>query len=139
MEETIVANEAHHRRAELYRIAFAIPNFCSDKGGAERYLVSLCHYLARQGWAVHVYAEAGGQDEKGMHLHRIKPFPFPKSLRLLTFATRATRQARREGFNVTFGVGNTLEADVLQPHGGVHWAWFWRSLGAYENRLVWTA
>jgi len=139
MEETIVANEDHLGRTELYRIAFAIPDFRSDKGGAERYLVSLCHYLARQGWAVHVYAEAWAQDESGIHFHRIESFPFPKSLRLLTFATRATRQARRGGFNVTFGVGNTLEADVLQPHGGVHWAWFWRSLEAYDSPLVRTA
>jgi len=25
----------------------------------------------------------------------------------------------------------------LQPHGGVHWAWFWRSLRAYENPILW--
>jgi len=40
-------------------------------------------------------------------------------------------------YDVTFGVGNTLKADVLQPHGGVHWAWFWRSLGAYDNPILW--
>jgi UDP-glucose:(heptosyl)LPS alpha-1,3-glucosyltransferase len=35
-------------------------------------------------------------------------------------------------------VGNTLRASVLQPHGGVHWAWFWQSLKAYDSTLLWT-
>ena len=39
-------------------------------------------------------------------------------------------------YDVTLGVGNTLRADVLQPHGGVHWAWFWRSLRAYDNPIT---
>jgi UDP-glucose:(heptosyl)LPS alpha-1,3-glucosyltransferase len=39
--------------------------------------------------------------------------------------------------DITLGVGNTLRADVLQPHGGVHWAWFWRSLRAYDQPLLW--
>jgi UDP-glucose:(heptosyl)LPS alpha-1,3-glucosyltransferase len=34
-------------------------------------------------------------------------------------------------------VGNTLKADILQPHGGVHWAWFWRSLRVYDHPILW--
>ncbi len=41
-------------------------------------------------------------------------------------------------YDITLGVGNTLRADILQPHGGVHWAWFWRSLRAYDNPILWT-
>jgi UDP-glucose:(heptosyl)LPS alpha-1,3-glucosyltransferase len=41
-------------------------------------------------------------------------------------------------YDLTLGVGNTLRADVLQPHGGVHWAWFWRSLKAYDHPVLWT-
>ncbi len=40
-------------------------------------------------------------------------------------------------YDIIFGVGNTLKADVLQPHGGVHWAWLWRSLRAYDNPILW--
>jgi UDP-glucose:(heptosyl)LPS alpha-1,3-glucosyltransferase len=42
------------------------------------------------------------------------------------------------GYDTTLSVGNATRADVLQPHGGVHWAWFWRSLRAYENPFSWT-
>jgi UDP-glucose:(heptosyl)LPS alpha-1,3-glucosyltransferase len=42
-----------------------------------------------------------------------------------------------ENYDVTFGVGNTLDADILQPHGGVHWAWFWRSLAVYDHPWMW--
>ena len=79
----------------------------------------------------------GRKEDQGIHFHRVKTIPFPRSLRLLSFAVRATRAIRAGNYDVTFGVGNTLEADVLQPHGGVHWAWFWRSLRAYDHPLVW--
>jgi len=44
---------------------------------------------------------------------------------------------RKRGFDVTIGVGNTLEAELLWSRGGVQWYWFWRSLRAYENPFVW--
>ncbi len=115
------------------KFATAIPNFSKRKGGAERYIVDLCTRMAQEGHEVHVYAEHWEEDVQGIHLHRVKTIPFPKSLRLLSFAINATRGMKRGLYDVTLGVGNTLEADVLQPHGGVHWAWFWRSLQAYEN------
>jgi hypothetical protein len=74
----------------------------------------------------------------GIHFHRIKPFPFPKSLRLLSFALRTSQEMEQGGYDTTLSVGNATRADVLQPHGGVHWAWFWRSLRAYENPFFWT-
>lgn len=43
---------------------------------------------------------------------------------------------KKGNYDATLGVGNTLAADVLQPHGGVHWAWFWRSLRAYDHSVV---
>ncbi len=93
--------------------------------------------MAVEGHEVHAYAER--QDEKiaGIFFHPIKTIPFPKSLRLFSFAVRATRAIENENYDITFGVGNTLKADILQPHGGVHWAWFWRSLSAYDHPLVW--
>jgi len=119
------------------KFATAIPNFSRRKGGAERYIVDLCTRMAKEGHEVHVYAEHWEEEVLGISLHRVKTIPFPKSLRLLSFAMKATREIKRGNYDVTLGVGNTLEADVLQPHGGVHWAWFWRSLEAYDNPIHW--
>lgn len=119
------------------RFATAILDFSRRKGGAERYLVDLCAQMAKEGDEVHVYTENWDEELQGIHFHRIRPFPFPKSLRLLSFALQATKKMEQGGYDTTLTVGNAMDADVLQPHGGVHWAWFWRSLRAYENPLFW--
>ena len=119
------------------RFATAIRDFSRRKGGAERYLVDLCARMASEDFEVHVYAEHWDDEIKGIHMHYIKTIRFPKSLRLLSFAVRATKEIEKENYDVTLGVGNTLKADVLQPHGGVHWAWFWRSLKAYDHSFLW--
>ena len=119
------------------KFATAILHFSKRKGGAERYVIDLCTRMAKEGHEVHVYAEHWEEEAKGIHLHRVKTLPFPKSLRLLSFAIKATREMKSANYDVTLGVGNTLEADVLQPHGGVHWAWFWRSLRAYDHPILW--
>jgi len=119
------------------KFATAIRDFSRRKGGAERYVVDLCSRMAQEGFEVHVYAEKWDEEIAGIILHQVKTLPFPKSLRLLSFAIKATREMKRGDYDVTLGVGNTLEADVLQPHGGVHWAWFWRSLKAYDHPILW--
>jgi UDP-glucose:(heptosyl)LPS alpha-1,3-glucosyltransferase len=119
------------------KFATAIRDFSRRKGGAERYVVDLCSRMAQEGFEVHVYAEKWDEEIAGIFLHQVKTPPFPKSLRLLSFAIKATREMKRGDYDVTLGVGNTLEADVLQPHGGVHWAWFWRSLKAYDHPILW--
>jgi UDP-glucose:(heptosyl)LPS alpha-1,3-glucosyltransferase len=112
--------------------------FSKKRGGAERYLIDLCQRMAEEGHEVHVYAEDWDEIDSWIHFHRVKTVPFPKSLRLLSFAIRATEEIEKAGYDISLGVGNTLKADVLQPHGGVHWAWFWRSLRAYKNPMLWT-
>lgn len=119
------------------RFATAIRDFSRRKGGAETYLVNLCTRMATEDLEVHVYAEHWDVESPRIHFHRVRTIPFPKSLRLLSFAVRATREISREGYDVTLGVGNTLRADILQPHGGVHWAWFWRSLRAFDHPFLW--
>ncbi len=93
--------------------------------------------MATEGHEVHVYTERQDEEDPKIHFHSIKTIPFPKSLRLLSFAIRATKEIERGGYEITLGAGNTLKADILQPHGGVHWAWFWRSLRAYDNPILW--
>jgi len=123
---------------EKIRFATAILDFSKRKGGAERYLVDLCTRMADEGYEVNVYAEHWDEEDPRFHFHRIQTIPFPKSLRLLFFAIRASREVENGDYDITLGVGNTVKADVLQPHGGVHWAWFWRSLRAYDNPILWT-
>ena len=119
------------------RFATAILDFSRRRGGAQRYLVDLCAWMAKENFEVHVYAEHWDAEKSEINFHKVKTIPFPKSLRLLSFALRATREMGKANYDVTLGVGNTLRADVLQPHGGVHWAWFWRSLRVYENPIAW--
>jgi UDP-glucose:(heptosyl)LPS alpha-1,3-glucosyltransferase len=119
------------------RFAIGILDFSKKKGGAERYIIDLCTRMAEEGYEVHVYTEHQGEVDPRIHFHPVKTIPFPKSLRLLSFAIRATAAIIKGSYDITFGVGNTLKADILQPHGGVHWAWFWRSLRVYEHPLLW--
>ncbi len=119
------------------RLAIGLLDFSKKKGGAERYLVDLCTRMAAEGYEVHVYAEHRDEEDPHICFHPIKAIPFPKSLRLLSFAIRATKEIETGKYDITFGVGNTLEADILQPHGGVHWAWFWRSLRIYNHAALW--
>ena len=120
------------------RFAIGLLDFSKKRGGAERYLVDLCTRMATEGYEVHVYAEHQDEEDPRVHFHSVKTIPFPKSLRLLSFAIKATKEIENGNYDITFGVGNTLKADILQPHGGVHWAWFWRSLRVYHHPLLWT-
>jgi UDP-glucose:(heptosyl)LPS alpha-1,3-glucosyltransferase len=119
------------------RFAIGLMDFSKTRGGAERYLVDLCARMAAEGHEVHVFAEHQDEEYPGISFHSVKTIPFPKSLRLLSFASRATKEIEKRNYDITFGVGNTLKADILQPHGGVHWAWFWRSLKAYDHPVLW--
>jgi UDP-glucose:(heptosyl)LPS alpha-1,3-glucosyltransferase len=119
------------------RFAIGLRDFSKKRGGAERYLVDLCTRMTAEGHEVHVYAERQDVEDPRILIHSVKTIPFPKSLRLLSFAIRATEAIENGNYDITFGVGNTLKADILQPHGGVHWAWFWRSLRVYDHLWVW--
>jgi UDP-glucose:(heptosyl)LPS alpha-1,3-glucosyltransferase len=119
------------------KIALGIRDFSPSKGGAERYLVELMQFLAQEGHEVHVFAHRFEGGIEGLYFHTVTPFPFPKGLRILSFALKCLKQMKRDTFDVIMGVGNTCQADLLQPHGGVHWKWFWRSLRAYKNPWLW--
>lgn len=115
------------------KIALGIRDFSPHMGGAERYLSDLMKFLAQEGHEIHIFACRFSEDIKGLHLHKVTLFPFPKCLRILCFALKCHRQMKKDNFDVIMGVGNTWHVDLLQPHGGVHWKWFWSSLGAYQN------
>jgi UDP-glucose:(heptosyl)LPS alpha-1,3-glucosyltransferase len=121
------------------KIALGIRDFSPSRGGAERYLVDLMRFLVQEGHEVHVFAHRFDEGIEGLYLHTVTPFPFPKGLRILSFALKCNQQMKRDKFDVIMGVGNTWQADLLQPHGGVHWKWFWRSLRAYKSPWLWGA
>ncbi len=118
-------------------IAFAIENFHPHGGGAEAYLVDLAHSFARHGWKVHVYAETWDHTIPWATFHAI-PLPrrAPGWLRILLFALRHQRLARRAGHDLVYGVGNTLIMDVYQSHGGVHWCTAMRKIAAAPAPLL---
>lgn len=118
------------------KVALSIDTFSRTKGGAERYLVDLAQRLSHQGHEVHIFTSRWDEGGDGLLFHKVHVIPFPKSLRLASFAINTARSVKREQFDIALGLGNTLVADVLQPHGGVHWIWFWRSLRAYENPVL---
>ena len=118
------------------RISLSIDTFSRTKGGAERYLVDLAQRLSHHGHEVHVFASQWDEIGDGLLFHKVPIIPFPKSLRFASFAINNARAIKRGCFDIALGLGNTLVANVLQPHGGVHWIWFWRSLRAYENPVL---
>ena len=118
------------------RIALSIDTFSRTKGGAEQYLVDLAQRLFHHGHEVHIFASQWDEKGDGLSFHRVPVIPFPKSLRFASFAINNARSIRKGRFDIALGLGNTLGANVLQPHGGVHWIWFWRSLRAYENPVL---
>jgi hypothetical protein len=74
--------------------------------------------MAKEGHEVHVYAEHWDEEIPDIVLHKVNTIPFPKSLRLLSFAIRATKEIEKGNYDVTLGVGNVLKADIRQPRGG---------------------
>jgi UDP-glucose:(heptosyl)LPS alpha-1,3-glucosyltransferase len=121
------------------KIALGMRDFSPWKGGAERSMAELMGFLSKAGHEVHIFSHRFGMVANSLFLHRVPVIPFPKSLRVLSFAWRCHHMMKSEDFDVIIGVGNTLQADLLQPRGGVHWSWFWKGLQAYENPLIWLA
>ena len=119
------------------KIALGIREFLPEKGGAERYCYDLMNFLAGKGLEVHIYSTAFPASDRGLYFHQVRVIPYPKSLQVLSFALNCRRMMKEEQFDCIMGVGDTLYADLLQPHGGVHWKWFWRGLAGYRKPFPW--
>jgi len=119
------------------KIALGIREFLPEKGGAERYCYDLMHFLAGKGLEVHVYSSAFPERDCRLCFRKVPVIPHPKSLHVLSFAVNCRRMMQEEQFDVIMGIGDTLYADILQPHGGVHWKWFWRGIEGYRKPFPW--
>ena len=119
------------------KIALGIREFLPEKGGAERYCYDLMHFLVGEGLDIHIYSSAFPEGDRRFCFHKVPVISHPKSLAVLSFAVNCRRMMRGEHFDCIMGIGDTLSADVLQPHGGVHWKWFWRGIEGYRKPVPW--
>lgn len=119
------------------KIALGIREFLPEKGGAERYCYDLMHFFADKGLEVHVYSAAFPARDRRLYFHQVPVIPHPKSLQVLSFAVNCRSMMKEEQFDCIMGIGDTLHTDLLQPHGGVHWKWFWRGLEGYRKPFPW--
>lgn len=120
------------------KIAMAMENFSRRGGGAEAYAVELAHTLVREGWEVHLYGHSWDQDPEEAVFHPIPRLPrwIPPSVRILHFALRHKRMVRENDFDVILGFGNTVEMNVYQSHGGVHFKSNIKKVKAVSNPVV---
>jgi UDP-glucose:(heptosyl)LPS alpha-1,3-glucosyltransferase len=104
--------------------------------GGERYFAWLARELAERGHDVHVFAtvtDAGSADS--YQVHKIPGVRFPRSLRILCFLIGSARAVRSYRFDIVHGVGETLTANVLNPHGGIEQAYLSQEFASISNKL----
>lgn len=120
------------------KIAMALENFSRFSGGAESYAVELAETLDSQGWEVHLIGYTWDGNPSGAIFHKItKPFKFiPPFLRILHFAFRHRSIVREMDLDVVLGFGNTIEMNVYQSHGGVHFVTSLKKTRVENNPLV---
>jgi UDP-glucose:(heptosyl)LPS alpha-1,3-glucosyltransferase len=116
------------------KICFAIEKFDPRTGGAERYIWDLVHFLACRGHDVAVICiKAASNAETRIRIEKVPVIRFPQGLRHLSFAVMHYLKARSMKDYIHYCVGNTCYADVYQPHGGIHKAWFLEETRIYPD------
>lgn len=103
------------------KISIPIDIWDPDRGGAERYVKRLATALGERGHEVTILClQARSPDkERGPWKVEVLSCPwFPRWLRELVFALKASRAHRRSGRDLLLAVRHAFEADVYHPHGG---------------------
>ncbi len=120
------------------KIALAIENFSRHAGGAEAYATDLATTLIREGFEVHFYGHSWDGEPTGAVFHPIPRLPkwVPPSVRIMSFALHHRRMVAQEHFDVILGFGNTLQMNVYQSHGGVHYLSNVRKLQRVRNPVL---
>ncbi len=117
------------------RLALNFRRIDPTRGGAETYVVDLCHRLARAGHEVDVLAESArpGALPGGVGLVPVGAPGWTRWERTWNFARNSERILLASGgrYDCTVGFINTWHHDVLIPQGGVHAA----SLAANARRF----
>ncbi len=106
----------------MKKIALSLEKFSRFSGGAESYAVELAETLQNKGWEVHLIGQSWDGNPPGAVFHKIPCVPkfVPPSLRILYFALSHRSLVRKMDMDVVVGFGNTIEMNVYQSHGGVH-------------------
>jgi len=119
------------------KIALAIEHFSRHAGGAESYSVELARALIREGWEVHVYGYSWDGEPQAVFFHKLRELPrwVPPSVRIVDFALLHRKLVRQMSFDVVLGFGNTVEMNVYQSHGGVHFLSNSRKSKAVRNPI----
>ena len=120
----------------MKRVALMLPTL-SRYGGAEQFGFRLAGYLAACGdfEVTFVCAKQDGPAPEGVRVIRVgRPVP-GKLGKTLWFALAAEYVRRREKFDVTVGLGNTVFQDVARLSGGPTGLFWDHSIKAYDEGL----
>jgi UDP-glucose:(heptosyl)LPS alpha-1,3-glucosyltransferase len=104
------------------RLALNYQRIDPTRGGAETYLVDLCHRLVRAGHSIDLYAESW---KDGALPPEVRCVAVPTSgktrlARLISFGRNSETALKQAEYDCTVGFINTWHHDVLIPQGGVH-------------------
>lgn len=115
------------------RLALNYRQVDPTRGGAETYVVDLCHRLVRAGHSVDLYAESWGEGilPPEVRCVRVEAAGRTKLARVLAFGHNSEEALSRVSYDCSVGFINTWYHDVLIPQGGVHGA----SLEANSKRF----
>ena len=100
------------------RVGIFLPKL-SRYGGAEGFGLRLAEALARDGLAVDfICARAETQAPENVRVIRVGRYGLLKSLKMLWFALAAERIRRKNQYDISIGLGKTLNQDILRISGG---------------------
>jgi UDP-glucose:(heptosyl)LPS alpha-1,3-glucosyltransferase len=102
------------------RIAPISRRFDAAGGGTERDLLLTARILGAAGHQVTIYADEVRSGSDGIAVRHVAALPFGRALRLISFALRVARIARREGAELVVSFARVLNADVVRAGGGAH-------------------
>lgn len=104
------------------RLALNYQRVDPTRGGAETYVVDLCHRLIQEGQEVDLYANAWRDDCLPPEVRKIHvPIEgWTRPGKLWSFAEQSARAMATADHDCTVGFINTWGTDVLIPQGGVH-------------------
>ena len=104
------------------RLALNFQRVDPSRGGAETYVVDLCHRLVRAGHAIDLYAESWREGILPSEVNCIAvPAPGRSRIeRMVAFGKNSEVALGTAEYDCSVGFINTWHHDVLIPQGGVH-------------------
>jgi UDP-glucose:(heptosyl)LPS alpha-1,3-glucosyltransferase len=120
------------------RLALNFPRIDPARGGAETYIVDLCHSLVCAGHHVDLYAESwkDGSLPPEVRCVAVAAPGHSRRARIWGFARNSAAALRQGGYDCTVGFINTYEHDVIIPQGGVHRGSLEANAMRFRNPLV---